>query len=513
MQEYIVTTFGSDAAACAAMLLGRSPQAELLITSANRLAGTLERIHALEPGMVMLCGVGAGDNFAAVTEKLRKLKDNGFRVIWFCGRGYLDNIRAEISDIAECVFIPTESNCACIAGYCDINAGTPLHRQQLEIAADFCAPQDQRQITKKRQWWHDFIRACADDYFKFDTLESFKSCIRKLAGLLEVNERDENLVRLSRASALKAQPLGNSLAISKMRKMIGRVGPVDAPVLISGESGSGKELAARLLHESSPRAAAPFIAINCAVLSTNSDLAHDKLFGHIAGAYTGATSDSPGAFEAAEGGTLFLDEVAELPLSVQTQLLRALEEKEVTPLGSFKTKQINVRILAATNRPLQQMVEEGEFRLDLYHRLNVLRISVPSLTERDDDMRSIARSVLRELDNEGYPLKISEKDWKAAQSYQWPGNVRQFINLLKRSAYMKQSLGKSIREEAKLEGENQPTETWSIFTPATLKDVLPEAEIRKNYIRHVYELSGKSTGKTAKLLEITPNTLRIWLKD
>ncbi len=515
MAEVIITTFGSDGAASAALLLRNIPKAKIIVTSANRLGAALHELSAESKDRLYICGVGVGENLTEILLALNKLKTAKSETLWFCGRGYLDDVAKDLEGNAELVFNKGQSNCECICDYFKYPAKDKYVSFLLNLAADYTenvSLASDRKLPENRQWWHDFIRASADDYFKYDTLNTYKQCIKKLAGLAEVSEHDHKEVEQSRASGLKAQPLGNSTAIRKMRRLITRIGPVDAPVLIIGPSGAGKELAARLLHEASSRAANPFIAINCAILSANSDLAHDRLFGHVQGAYTGATSDSPGAFEAAEGGTLFLDEVAELPLSVQTQLLRALEEKEVSPLGTFKSRPVNVRIVAATNRPLQQMVENNEFRLDLYHRLNVLRLPVPSLSERQDDLKSIARSVIMNLKNEGHNLKISEKDWECAREYHWPGNVRQLINLLRRAAYMGMSLSEVINEERSLESApvSNPADL-SLFRPSSLETVSPEADIRRAYIRHVYELCDKSTTKAAQLLNITTNTLRAWL--
>ncbi len=517
----LLTSFGSDGAATAALALRKHPQAQIIATSAGRLAETLRECSGVAPAgasraagrvQVLICGVGVNDGFAAVRDALQRLHDAGAEVIWLCGRGYMREYQPELQSLCKTVFTSRASNAECALNYLALKQD--LHSQLLlELAADFV---EGRPVPEDRQWWHDYLRASADRYFQYDDATAFVEAVRLLSSGEELGAQQRQEVLKWRAGGRKAVPLGNSAPMKQMRRMIAKLGPVEAPVLILGPSGAGKELTARLLHESSRRRGGPFVAVNCAVLSASSDLASDRLFGHVAGAYTGATKDSPGAFEAAEGGTLFLDEAGELPLLVQTQLLRALEEKEISPLGTVKTRQVNVRILAATNRPLLKMVQEGSFRLDLYHRLNVLRVRVPSLAERREDIRSIARGVLHELKAEGILLRPSEEDWRAAESYDWPGNIRQLVNLLRRAAYMGTTLAQVIAEEFQQEGgEGTFAPDWleerAFFLPGTVEEARPEAEVRRRYIRHVYDLCGQSSQTAARTLGISVNTLRAWL--
>lgn len=505
-KNILITTFGMDGAASAALGLLAIKDAALQITSANRLSEDLSRIN--DKINIYICGVGAGDNFPKVINELERLKKLKCNIFWFCGRKYMDVYQEKLDKYCTPVLQYHQSNAAVIADYFKIEDDRV--DLLLDLAEAFI--EQKHKLSDVLSFWLDFSRASAARYFKYDDTNAFPEFIKKLAGISEISPLDEREVFLWRQSGARAQPLGNSKALKEMRQMISRIGPIDAPVLVSGESGSGKELAARLLHESSERSRGEFIAVNCAVLSTSGDLAHDRLFGHVAGAYTGADKDSPGAFEAAEGGTLFLDEVAELPLEVQTQLLRALEEKEIMPLGTVKTRTVNVRIVAATNRPLTEMVQEGTFRLDLYHRLNVLRVRVPSLSERLEDMPSIARSVLRQLKDDGYPLKISTKDWKAANSYNWPGNIRQFINLLRRAAYLKITLAEAINQEIKEEGNlNSGQAKGSFAFPNEKSEILPEEQLRKKYLQHVFELHDKNYINAASSLKMSVNTLKRWL--
>ena len=212
-----------------------------------------------------------------------------------------------------------------------------------------------------------------------------------------------------------------------MEAIVGAAGS-PLPVLVTGESGVGKELVAGALHRLGPRAAEPFVALNCAGLPH--DLVESELFGHVRGAFTGATAPSDGAFGAAHGGTLFLDEVGELPLHVQPKLLRALESLEVRAVGATKTRRVDVRIVAATNRPLAEMVEAGLFRADLLYRLDILAIAVPPLRSRRDDIPVLAAALLRQA---GHPGRLEPDALALLEAEDWPGNVRELRNVLLRA--------------------------------------------------------------------------------
>ncbi len=504
----IITTFGTDGAVSAALTLLKYPKAKIITTSTNRLHTTLGTLEKNTNDTIYICGVGMGENLPDIISSLTKLKKNSCSVVWFCGRGYMTIYESELNDVCTTCFKEFASNSALTASYLELEEDSRLI-SLLQLAAEFL--NNTEDLSKEHRWWQDLIRASASRYFKYDETKSYTDCIRKLAGIKEPTQKDMDEVENWRTNGERTQLIGNSPALKKLRHQITLVGPVEAPVLILGESGSGKELAARLVHESSERSKGPFIAVNCAVLSTSTDLAHDKLFGHTKGSYTGAISDNIGAFEAAEGGTLFLDEFAELPLAVQTQLLRALEEKEIVPLGSISPRPVNVRVIAATNVSLQEMIKKGSFRLDLYHRLNVLPLRIPSLRERLSDLKSISRSFLHQLGSTGYTLEITESDWQAAENYNWPGNIRQFINLLRRAAYMKITLKEAIEQEIAAEPETSYSDISEIYFPRSLKAALPESEIRKNYMKHVLELAGGSHLKAAHTLNISVNTLKRWL--
>ncbi|MCW3086111.1 MAG: Fis family transcriptional regulator [Bacteroidetes bacterium] len=226
--------------------------------------------------------------------------------------------------------------------------------------------------------------------------------------------------------------VGESKAIMQIQEMIERVAPTDARVLITGGNGSGKELVARWLHEKSNRAAAPLIEVNCAAIP--SELIESELFGHEKGAFTSAINQRKGKFEQAEGGTLFMDEIGDMSLSAQAKVLRALQENKITRVGGEKEIKVNVRVVAATNKDLQKEIAAGNFREDLYHRLSVILIHVPSLNERKEDIPLLAEHFLKMIcEDHGMPAKTFSKDAiKELQKINWTGNIREFRNVVER---------------------------------------------------------------------------------
>jgi two-component system response regulator PilR (NtrC family) len=230
---------------------------------------------------------------------------------------------------------------------------------------------------------------------------------------------------------------GNSEAIQKCKAMIRKLARSQAPVMISGESGSGKELAARLIHDLGPRADEAFVPVNCGAIPT--ELMESEFFGHMKGSFTGAGTDKEGLFQAADGGTLLLDEVADLPLSMQVKLLRAIQEKAVLPVGARKEVPVDVRILSASHQVLRPLVEEGKFRSDLFFRLNVIELHMPGLGERRDDIEELAHRFLKEITDQWEETKaprISPKAMEALKNHDYTGNVRELINILQRAVTM-----------------------------------------------------------------------------
>ncbi|MDJ0760223.1 MAG: sigma-54 dependent transcriptional regulator [Woeseiaceae bacterium] len=239
----------------------------------------------------------------------------------------------------------------------------------------------------------------------------------------------ENALKLNRpAEGMQSNLLGQSAPMQELRAMIDKVARSQAPVHISGESGTGKELVARLIHESSARSGGAFVPVNCGAIP--SELMESEFFGHRKGSFTGADSDKTGLIQSAEGGTLFLDEIADLPLAMQVKLLRVIQEKSVRPVGASKEESVNARLLTATHKNLRQMVKDGQFREDLYYRVNVIELNVPALRERGDDVLELAEHILNKLDRNA---RLNDAAKAALLTYDFPGNVRELENMLERA--------------------------------------------------------------------------------
>src|SRR4051812_32959875 len=331
--------------------------------------------------------------------------------------------------------------------------------------------------------------------------ETLKAAERKLG------EHRRALVRVARDVE---EPLGTVAKSPAMRKLVDlarRVAKVDSTVLITGESGSGKERIARLVHEESTRAAGPFIAVNCGAITET--LLESELFGHARGAFTGATQDRAGLFEAANSGTLLLDEVGEVSPAMQVKLLRVLQLREIRRVGENKNRKVDVRILAATNRDLAHGVLGGNFRQDLYYRLKVVELHVPPLRERRDDVLSLARVLLADAALR-MKRKISGLAPDAADQllrYEWPGNVRELENAMERAV--------ALARGNRVELEDLPEEVRAAFpTPmATKGKVRPLDEIEKEYILAALQLNDGNQTHTAEQLHIGSATLYRKLKS
>ena len=260
----------------------------------------------------------------------------------------------------------------------------------------------------------------------------------------ELKQKTEELQQMRKQVSGHYQMIGESAAITRVREIINKVAATEARVLITGENGTGKEVVAHLLHEQSSRANGPMVEVNCAAIP--SELIESELFGHMKGSFTGAVKDRAGKFEQADGGTLFLDEIGDLSLAAQAKVLRALQENEITRVGSDKTTKVNVRVLAATNKDLPQEIKAGNFREDLFHRLNVIPICVPALRERLEDIPALTEYFTKQICAEqGWKEKtFAPKAIEALQQRDWPGNIRELRNVIERLIIL---AGDQITEE------------------------------------------------------------------
>jgi two-component system nitrogen regulation response regulator GlnG len=326
------------------------------------------------------------------------------------------------------------------------------------------------------------------------------------------------------AEDLEGGIIGGSATMQAVFKTIGQVAASDATVMVTGESGTGKELIARAIHQNSLRANKPYIAVNCAAIAEN--LIESELFGHEKGAFTGATQQHVGKFERCDGGTIFLDEIGDMALATQTKILRALQEGEIQRVGGSETIKVDVRMLAATNKPLEKMVEEKTFREDLYYRLNVVRVPLPALRERMEDVPSLVDFMLKRLarDSKAGAKHISPEALAVLQAYDWPGNVRELENLIFRSAVMAQGeaiLVKDLPEEVvasagmtplekptamAAEGEAALDAAYARLRAENEKDLLQAAE--RAMIQRVLQETKGEVPPAGKILGMTPATLR-----
>ncbi len=306
--------------------------------------------------------------------------------------------------------------------------------------------------------------------------------------------------------------VGKSLALRNVRQQIDVVAPTDASVLIVGESGTGKELVARAIHARSRRKDQPLVSVNCA--SIPRELFESEFFGHLKGAFTGALRDRVGRFELADGGTLFLDEVSEIPQALQSKLLRALQEGEFERVGEGKTRKVDVRIIAATNRDLAQEMDGNRFRPDLYYRLNVFPIEVAPLRRRKDDIPLLAALFLeRACAKLNLPrARLTPDNLRQLERYDWPGNVRELQNIIERAVIT--SRGGGLRLALSQDGTPQARAT----PPSDSEEVVPEEEMKRRELSNMMAALERTGGKiygrdgAAALLGIKPTTLAARLK-
>lgn len=306
-----------------------------------------------------------------------------------------------------------------------------------------------------------------------------------------------------RDASRAARPVGSSRSFVDVLKLAETVAPTDSTVLISGESGTGKEVIAKYIHALSGRVDGPFVSINCGALPEN--LLESELFGHVKGSFTGAVRDKDGLFVAARGGTFFLDEVGETAPATQVKLLRALQEREVIPVGATEAIPVDVRIIAATNRDLEEEIRRGNFRGDLYYRLNVITLHLPPLRDRADDVPLLAEYFLQRFGagRGGETPRLSEATQEVLRAYDWPGNVRELENALERAAVLSNG--------GEIDPGTLPDRLTVRKAAPLVSDRLPPNPpleiIERAYIHWVLEAEGGNKTRTAEVLGIDPSTL------
>lgn len=337
----------------------------------------------------------------------------------------------------------------------------------------------------------------------------------EIASLKERLEQENVYLREEVSEALGTHDLvGSSPGLKKVLQQIQLVAPTDAAVLINGESGTGKELVARAIHENSPRKNRALIKVNCGAIPEN--LFESEFFGHNRGAFTGALRDKPGRFELADGGTLFLDEIGEIPLGMQAKLLRVLQEQEIERVGDTRTRKVNVRIVAATNRDLKKEVAAGRFRQDLYYRLGVFPLEIPPLRERREDILQLAshfiRVTARKMNRP--PPRLTKAQAEQLSAYHWPGNIRELQNAIERAVILAQN--NPLRFDFSPVDAASPTPTPSF--PGEVNGIMPRNEWKRLEAESIAEALKRSGGKifgpdgAAELLNMKPTTLASRIK-
>lgn len=304
-----------------------------------------------------------------------------------------------------------------------------------------------------------------------------------------LSKENRQLKEVIKRQAPANEMIGTSAAMKEVFRLIERVAPTDKAVLIQGESGTGKELVARAIQRNSLRADKPFVTINCAALPEN--LVESELFGHQKGAFTGATSDKPGLFEVADGGTLFIDELGELPLGLQPKLLRVLEDGSLRRVGSHKERNVDVRLVAASNRDLAEDVKSGAFREDLYYRVNVMSLKLPPLRDRGNDVDALITHLL------GPEWQIDDEARTVLINYSWPGNVRQLMNTLDRATVLADNNTVTI-DDLPSELVDGPVDVVRRVTPETSR----LDEIEKAHIIEILERENGNKARAARALGI-----------
>jgi two-component system NtrC family response regulator len=328
-----------------------------------------------------------------------------------------------------------------------------------------------------------------------------------VARALERRRLLEENVRMRAELAARFRPenlVTRSPAMQQVLELLGRVVSSDAPVLILGESGTGKELVARALHYQGPRREGPFVPVNCAAIPK--DLLESELFGVRKGAFTGADRDRQGRFLQAHRGTLFLDEIAELPPELQVKLLRALQEKEVVPLGGDQPVKVDVRIVSATNQPVDRLLQEGKLRKDLYYRINVVSVVLPPLRERPEDIPLLVEHFLRQQG--AADVRVTPEAMRLLEAYSWPGNVRELENVVERALLLRRSPAEITPDDLpQWVRDNSPGDT----AESTFPDLPPGGwniyELEKHLIRKALERTGGNQTRAAQLLGMTRQTL------
>ena len=480
----------ADYAVAAALALQHYGTADILGMSRRRLPEYLEEAGGYAE--VAILGVSLSGDAERLAKALARLKAKNVKVLWISGLDFPEWMGDEVRTNLDSYVSPSGSVAVAAAEYYHLNS------------ADLAAYLDEKKPLGMK--YLEFMRAAEYCYRNYQDEQAYPRVIRHMAARdpeSRWSESERRMVEHYRRYGHR-ELVGKSAAITGLQDSISRIAPHDhARVLILGESGTGKETVATLIHFKSARGKAgePFVAFNCASVTPN--LLESRFLGYEKGAFTGADEGRPGIFEVANGGTLFLDEIGELPLEAQGVLLRVLEEGRFQRLGgSAREVEVDVRVIAATNRDLPALVRDGKFRVDLYHRLCVVQLRVPPLREHKEDIPLIAYSY---RDRNGMGGWLTAAQAEALQAYDFPGNVRELNNLLERAHVLGiDDYGKLVREHKELNAALQPQE--KIAVPDNLE------EATRLHVKRVCEKYAHNVTKAAEALGVSRNTVRKYLE-
>ncbi len=487
----ILTGYGwADYAFAAAVILRKFNSADVFGLSQRRLPIKLNLFsnnQKLPYKKIIVLGIGMKKDEKQLLTALEKLKKRKVQIIWISAA---NNIPNQIKKIATDFFEGNIHNLTIpTAEYFKVKNCDDLKQISLLLKED---------MNKNQLALYLLIKSAQHRYRCFQDEKVYPEAINSLSTENAITNQQKMMIEFYKKYGNR-ELKGKSLPMMDLHALIHQIGPKDsARVLIFGETGTGKETVAIHLHERSPRCEKPMITFNCA--SSNKNLLESHLFGHVKGAFTGAIADKKGAFEEANGGTLFLDEIAELPLETQANILRVLQEGRFNKIGSVKEISVDVRIIAATNKDLPQMIREGKFREDLFYRLNVVPIHIPPLRERIDDITDIANNIWFTKKN----WYMDPKKIEILKTYNWPGNVRELGNFLERADVLEEEDFEKLLKKHRKEIESMKNVEQEL--PEKLDDLLC---YQANKLYEKYE---KNKVKTAKAMGITRVTLRKYLK-
>lgn len=420
--------------------------------------------------------------------ELIKRSLSGYAIDVFTSTNVMDAI--ELLQTTEMDLVITDINMPGISGESLVKYVTQ-HFEQIPVLVITGYPNIQNAVSVMQLGAKDYL-------IKPFTIQELEDCIWKI---IPFNTKQVDHVETEQKPILFQGMVGKSASMQRLFELIKKTSNAQASVLITGDSGTGKEMVARAIHYNSKYATQPFVAVNCGAIPEQ--LLESELFGHVKGAFTGATNDKKGLFQAANGGTLFLDEITNASQNVQAKLLRAIQEREVYPVGSIQPEKVQLRIISASNENILDAVAQGKFREDLYYRLNVIHMEIPALRDRKEDIPLLVNYFNDKLSkiNEGDPLNMPTNVMEVLQNYEWPGNIRELENFIHRLIVLAEKTVqlKDLPEYMKLQLQNNET---------TSNAMLSLEEVEKRHIAAVLKHCDNNKTKAAKILQIDRKTLR-----